>query len=221
MNRHDEYIPALGAAWLTPFYDMMQKWVMQEERFKRDLVQGAGLQPGQPVLDLGCGTATLTLMLKQNQPDASLVGLDGDNQVLTIARAKSAQANALILFTQGLAFALPYPDQTFDRVVSSLVFHHLTRANKQRTFDEVLRVLRPGGELHIVDFGRPQTLLAQLVALFLRRFEQVSDNIDGLLPGMLRAAGLDQVEERAHYTTVFGTLTRFYARKPGTPGERL
>jgi hypothetical protein len=64
-------------------------------------------------------------------------------------------------------------------------------------------------------------LLAHLVALFLRRFEQVADNIDGLLPVMLRAAGLEQAEERAQYPTVFGTLTRFYTRKPGTPGERV
>lgn len=217
MSRKNDYIPAFGVDWLTPLYDPMQRWIMQEDHFKRDLVQRNALEPGQRILDLGCGTGTLTLMLKQAQPDAEIVGLDGDGHVLARAKTKSTLANEQVLWAQGLAFELPSPDQTFDRVVSSLVFHHLTHENKQRAFTETFRVLRPSGELYVLDFGQPRTSFAKAMALFLSHFEEVADNLNGLLPGMMSAAGFDQVEEKTYYTTLFGTLTLFHACKFGSP----
>lgn len=217
MNPQNEYIPALGLDWLTPFYDPVLKWLMHEEHFKRDLVQHLGLQPSQRVLDLGCGTATLTLMLKQAQPAATLVGLDGDDQVLAIARAKLAHTAVEVLITQGMASELPYPDGAFDRVVTSLVMHHLTRPQKQLAFAESLRVLCPGGQLYVVDFGQPQTLPNTVISQILRHFEQVADNVDGLLPKFMREAGFDGVEICAHYSTIVGTLTLLQGRKPGWP----
>ena len=83
------YIPALSFKWLTPLYDPLLKWVMREETFKRKLVQQANIQPRMKVLDLGCGTGTLTLMLKLAHPTAEVTGVDGDPQVLEIAREKS------------------------------------------------------------------------------------------------------------------------------------
>ena len=80
------YIPALSFKWLTPLYDPLLKWVMREESFKRRLIQQANIHPKMKVLDLGCGTGTLTLMLKRAHPEAEVTGLDGDPQVLDIAR---------------------------------------------------------------------------------------------------------------------------------------
>ncbi|MEW6405163.1 MAG: methyltransferase domain-containing protein, partial [Chloroflexota bacterium] len=108
------YIPALHFRWLTPLYDPLLKWVMREETFKRKLIQQANIQPNMKVLDLGCGTGTLTLMLKQAQPQAEVIGIDGDSQVLDIARAKSRGTN--IQWDEGLATSPPYPDSSFDRV---------------------------------------------------------------------------------------------------------
>jgi ubiquinone/menaquinone biosynthesis C-methylase UbiE len=217
MSHDDEYIPALGVDWLTPLYDPVLKWVMQEDRFKRDLVQRAALQPGQRVLDLGCGTATLTLMLKQVQPDALLVGLDGDSQVLAIANAKKTYTGVEVSLTQGLGFELPYPDGAFDRVVTSLVMHHLTRPHKLGALAESFRVLCSGGELYVVDFGQPHTPLAATIGQIVRRFEQVADNIDGLLPEYMHSVGFDPVETCAHYMTAVGTLTLLRGYKPGWP----
>lgn len=154
MTRHDSFIPALRWHWLTPLYDPLLRWAMREEQFKRRLISQAAIQPQHKVLDLGCGTGTLTVLIKQMQPKAErLVGLDGDRPVLDLARAKAAEAGITITWQQGMAFDLPYSDDTFDRVLSSLVLHHLITENKQRTLDEVWRVLRPGGELHVIDFG--------------------------------------------------------------------
>ncbi|MCA1553246.1 MAG: class I SAM-dependent methyltransferase [Chloroflexi bacterium] len=137
----DTYIPALGQHWLTPLYDPLLRWGMRETRFKNSLLAQARIHPEQRVLDLGCGTGTLTVLIKQAHPDAEVIGLDADPQVLTIAAAKAAQAGMDIQFDEGMAYQLPYPDDSFDRVLSSLMFHHLTNEHKQRTLSEVFRVL--------------------------------------------------------------------------------
>src|SRR5438093_7602838 len=97
----------------------------------------------QQILDLGCGTGTLTLQIKRAFPHAEVRGIDGDPKILKIARAKTQRAGLEIALDEGMAFALPYPDATFDRVVSSLVLHHLTAGDKRRSCAEVFRVLRP------------------------------------------------------------------------------
>ena len=211
----DAYIPALKFDWLTPLYDPVLTWVMREDTFKRHLVQQARIERGHRALDLGCGTATLTVMIKQLHPEAEVVGLDGDPRVLEIARVKAAKAGVDVRLDQGMAFALPYPDGALDRVLSSLLFHHLQQKDKKRTLREVFRVLRPGGELHVADLGKPQNGLMYAVALVMARFEEASDNIAGLLPEMMRGAGFEEVEETARCVTAFGTVALYRARKPG------
>lgn len=214
MAKPNQYIPALGWDWLTPLYDPLQRWVMREDQFKRHLIQQAQIKPGHRVLDLGCGTATLTILIKQTHPQSEVVGLDGDPRILAIARAKAAKAGLELTLDHGMAFQMPYPDQAFDRVLSSLVLHHLTTENKQRALREVVRILRPSGGLHVVDFGRPHTAWARLISRTQQRFEEVDDNLKGLLPEMFRQAGLEQVAEAARYVTVFGTLSLYQGQKP-------
>ena len=187
---------------------------MREEQFKKQLVRQAQIQAGQNVLDLGCGTATLTILIKQTHPEAEVTGLDGDPRVLAIGRAKAAKAGAAIILDQGMSFRLPYSDESFDRVLSSLLFHHLNTENKQRTLDEVYRVLRPGGEFHLADLSRPRNLLARLVSPLMARLEDVSDNHKGLLPVMMRQAGFKLVEDGVHFSTLFGTLSIYRGQKP-------
>jgi ubiquinone/menaquinone biosynthesis C-methylase UbiE len=213
MSQSGKYVPALGHERLTPLYDPLLKWVMREETFKRALIKQANIGQGQRVLDLGCGTATLTILVKQAHPEAEVVGLDGDTQVLEIGRAKAAKAGVKIKLDHGMAFDLPYPDASFDRALSSLVFHHLSREDKQRALNETFRVLRPGGELHIVDFGKPHHAFAHVISWFTRRLERAADNIEGRLPEMMRKAGFEQVEEPSRFTTIFGTLSLYKARK--------
>lgn len=203
---NEDYIPALGIRALTPFYDLIQRWVVRDTRFKSRLIEQAGIQAGQRVLDLGCGTGTLALMVKRSQPDAEVVGLDADPQMLKVATAKAALETMAVKFDQGMAFSLPYPDDSFDRVLSSLMIHHLKTPDKGKTAREVYRILKPGGRLHVIDFGKPRTLYGKLVGLFLHGFEEANDNIDGHLPRIFEQAGL-RVREAGDFMTFFGSLT--------------
>ncbi len=207
------FIPAANVDWLTPLYDPVLRWVMRERGFKRRLIEQARIQPRQRVLDLGCGTATLTLMIAERHPETELVGFDADPRILEIARRKIARAGAKITLEEGMAFELPYPDCTFDRVVSSLVFHHLTPEDKRRTLAEVLRVLRPGGQLHIVDFGPPSTRAGRLFARIFHPGEEQRDNIGGRLPALFREAGFEGVEETARVFSLSGSLSFYRAQR--------
>jgi ubiquinone/menaquinone biosynthesis C-methylase UbiE len=202
---NQEFIPALGIKALTPFYDWVQRWIVGDTRYKSRLIEQAAIQPGQRVLDLGCGTGTLAVMVKQAVPGADVVGLDADPQMLNVAKSKSARENILVQFDRGMTFDLPYPDASIDRVLSSLMIHHLKTPDKERTAREVYRVLKPGGQLHVIDFGKPQTFYGKLLGPFLHRFEEANDNIDGRLPEIFKDAGL-QVYEKDDFWTFFGDL---------------
>jgi ubiquinone/menaquinone biosynthesis C-methylase UbiE len=186
---------------------------MREHAFKERLIERARIQAGQHVLDLGCGTGTLTLMIKHAVPLAHVTGLDGDAEVLSIARAKSARAGLSIRWDQGLAYDLPYPDHSFDTVVSSLVIHHLVHQDKLRSFREVLRVLKPGGTFRLLDFGRPFNFLTRMQSAIMRNFEETGDNFRGQLPALLREAAFPYAVEAEAMTTIFGPIWMYDAAK--------
>lgn len=214
MDRNfNKYIPALRYEWLTPLYDPLMQRFMRESTFKRCLVAQAKIEKVSHLLDIGCGTATLTILLKKVHPEADVTGLDGDPEILKMAKEKIIRAGLDIKLDLGMSFELPYRDSSFDRVVSSLVFHHLTRENKAFTIKEIFRVLSPGGELHVADFGKPHNALMYLISLVVRHLEETRDNIDGLLPEIFQKAGFEKVEETARFMTLFGTLSLYRARK--------
>jgi len=207
-----EYIPALGFRGLTPFYDLIQRWVVRDERFKVPLIEQAGIHSGQLVLDLGCGTGTLAIMVKRAHPGAEVVGLDADPHILRIAAAKAERAGVQVKFDRGMAFDLPYQDRSFDRILSSLMIHHLKTPEKHKTARELYRVLRPGGELHVVDFGKPRTLYGRLLGVIMHGFEEVADNMAGRLPEIFAQGGFS-MHEGAELVTFFGSLTFLSGKK--------
>jgi SAM-dependent methyltransferase len=99
------------------------------------------------------------------------------------------------------------------------VIPHLNVPNKQRAFQEALRVLRPGGELHILDFGRPHNLYTRLAAAIIRHFEETAEQLDGRLPEMLLRSGFTEQDKGHHFTTIFGPLASLKVVKPAGEGK--
>lgn len=211
-----QYIPALAFNWLTPCYDTVVGVTTRESIFKRALIAQANIQAGHEVLDLASGTGTLTIWAKQAEPMAKIRGLDGDPAIISIAKQKAANRCVDVQFDQGLSFELPYHAAVFDRAISSLFFHHLTFENKLRTAKELFRVIKPGGELHVGDWGSPKNKLMRglfYAIQILDGFSNTNDNVQGRLVEVFNEAGFCDVVKRRELNTVFGTLALYGARK--------
>jgi ubiquinone/menaquinone biosynthesis C-methylase UbiE len=213
----DRFVPALRFHWLTPAYDAVVAATTRERRFKEALIAQASLVAGQRVLDLACGTGTLAVWIKQRHPDLEVSGIDGDSAILSIAHRKALQARVSIQFDHGLSHQMPYADATFDRVFSTLFFHHLSWQQKQSTAREVHRVLRRGGELHVADWGRasgPVMRGAFLAIQLLDGFANTRDNVEGRLVELFQTSGFGEVSQPQSFATVFGTLALYRAVRP-------
>jgi ubiquinone/menaquinone biosynthesis C-methylase UbiE len=180
---------------------------MRESAFRQRFLEQADIDRNHHVLDLGCGTGTMAILIRQRRPESLIVGVDGDPKVLDIARRKAAKASLSIQFDESLAERLPYPEETFDRVLSSFVLHHLTRDGKLEALREVHRVIKPGGSFHLADFGPPVGWYAALVARLVFRGERVRENLQGLLPQLMGEAGFQDIRDRGYFNTPFGTVT--------------
>jgi len=211
------FVPALGLQWLTRFYDPLVRLTLREDAIKGQLIEQARIAPGMDVLDLGCGTGTLAIMLKRACPAARIAGLDVDPEVLRIARDKIAQAGVEVTLHQGSAADPTLPPGSFDRVLTTLMLHHLTTDEKRATLAGVLRLLRPGGELHVADFGRPQNALMWIISQGVRWLDggdRTEVNLSGRLPEIVREAGFIAVEETGTTMTPFGSLAFLRASAP-------
>ncbi|WP_438022436.1 class I SAM-dependent methyltransferase [Sorangium sp. So ce233] len=216
MTTTARYIHAFGPAALTRFYDPGIRLLIREEVFRSRLLEHMDLAPGQRVLDVGCGTGTLAVLASQRHPGVEVDAADGDDEVLAIARDKAARAGAGVRFERAMAWALPYPDGTFDRVVSSLMFHHLVADDKRRAAQEIFRVLRPGGALLLADFGPPRGAAGRAVAWALGRFAHLRENLADLLPALLTGAGYSDVAEIDRIRTALMPIAMIRGRKPPT-----
>jgi len=209
------FVPALGWHALTRLYDPLVALTLRERAVKQQLVDQVGLAAGQTVLDFGCGTGTLALLLKRACPAACVLGIDVDPTVLEIARRKIARAGLDVELRQGLFTAETFPPASIDRIVTTLVLHHLTRDEKLGVLRAMRVALRPGGELHVADFGPPHTALMRAAAAIIRRVDgagRVADNLAGRLPELIASAGFAGVEKTGRRATPFGTLEYLRAR---------
>lgn len=211
------FIPALRFEPLTRFYDPVVGLTTREALFKARIVGQLSPCPGQRILDLGCGSGTLAIEIGRREPQARVTGLDADPQILKRARAKAGSGTS-IAFDVGFSNDLPYADSTFDAVVSTLFFHHLSPGARRKTAAELARVLKPRGRLHVADWDRPASPLMRVLSLSIRLldgFEPTRDNFAGRLPGILEGSGFIRVVRTGMIPTMFGTMGLL----EGTRGE--
>ena len=137
------------------WYDLRVFWLTLggEKRLRRRFLALADLKPGEQVLDVGCGTGTSALMAEKFvQPGGAVVGIDATPEMIEVAQKKAAKQKAPVRFEVGLIEAIPADDGTFDVAMNSLVMHHLPLEEQAQGVVEMLRVLKPGGRLLIVDY---------------------------------------------------------------------
>src|SRR5215831_17907872 len=144
------YIPAATYHWLLPLYDVVAK-LIGSEAAHRQLVDQADIGPSHHVLDIGCGTGNLTLLIKRLHPRTEVVGLDPDPEALARARRKAEKQGLAVRLDRGFSDELPYAEASFDRVFSAFVLRPLALDEKEKTLREARRVLRSGGALCALD----------------------------------------------------------------------
>lgn len=207
-----QYLPGMGRDWLLPLYDPFTRLIGVRSAH-RQLAEQAELNSATRVLEIGCGTGNLVLLVKRMRPQLEVVGLDPDPKALAHAGRKARRAGLALELDRGFADQLPYADASFDRVLSSLMFHHLEEDLRVASLREALRVLRPGGSLHLMDFGGDSHHLHGL-ARFARRSHTLKDNWDDRIPTLMREAGFSDPRETGHLVKRIGRLTFYRAVRP-------
>lgn len=213
-----DFIPALRFHRLTPLFDYVAHVAVRDGALKRRVIAHAALTGSDEILDVGCGTGTLAFAAARAAPGAKVIGLDADESILGKARARAREAGLDMRFDQGMSTELPYADESFDVVLSTLFFHHLTDVAKRETVGELVRVLRPEGRLVVGDVGRPH---GPLMRVAVRTTVQVLDgttttalNVRGGLPGLLAEGGLNAVAVRYRQRTPTGSYEVMTATRP-------
>jgi ubiquinone/menaquinone biosynthesis C-methylase UbiE len=211
------YLPAAGRDIFLPLYDPLLK-ILGTERAREQLLAQAGLRPTDRVFDLGCGTGTQAVLIKKRFPQVEIVGLDPDPKALARARKKAAREALAIQFDQGFGDQLPYPAASFDRVFSSLMFHHLPAEEKGNTLREVHRVLKPGGEFHMMDLEGPEDAGSEgrkqgWVERLLHRHAQLKENSAANVIALMKAAGFADAAKVGRWKRLIGSVVYYRAAK--------
>jgi len=204
------YLPAAGHDWMLPLYDPLVK-LFGGDVARRALIEQVPIKPGERVLDIGCGTGTLVVLIKQLHQDAEVVGLDPDQNALARGKRKAERASVSVRFDQGFADRLPYADASVDRVFSSFMLHHLQPDEKDSALREVRRVLRPGGVFTLLDFGGPESGENGFLARLVHSSHHLKDNSEDRILARMSKAGFADPKKINQGTMLFGHVrTKYY-----------
>jgi ubiquinone/menaquinone biosynthesis C-methylase UbiE len=233
-ERDRPFLPGAGKTWLLPFYDTFTRLGGVRVLHER-AVELAGIEPGQAVADVGCGTGNLSFAVLAAQPGARVTGLDPDGDALRRAARKARRRGVALTLVQGYADRIPAEDASLDHVVSSLALHHVDDGGQIAFARDALRALRPGGRVTVVDFGGPASNVEDTgrpthghghgLAHPLRHLPRLirsravnnpavaRDHDDGIVT-LLAEAGFGDAREIAHADHRFGRVTFVQATRP-------
>jgi len=196
----------------APIYDLLAPIMTLglERRFHHLVIEQLALRGEEQVLDIGCGTGTLTRELANalsNKSRSLCIGLDAAEEMVKIARIKSSKIPN-IQFDAAIAEELPYPSGKFDAVVSTFFFHHVHLELKKNVLAEAARVLKPGGRLVVVDVDVPTTWFGSLCARsghWLFQQNEIAENIDGKLREAFEESPFEweEISHHSGYISVF------------------
>ena len=211
-----DFVPAAGLRGLTRFYDSIITLTMRERLFRGKLSRQvlADLPSEARIADIGAGTGTFAISIAAAAPTVDVIGVDTDPEVLELAQAKDGAA--AVTWKPGLADRLPLADASCDRVVMSLLLHHLDAPGKRAALGEAHRVLRPGGRLHIADWGEAQDPVMRAAFFVLQIFDGfpgTRDHVAGRLPEFVGNAGFADVERHDRLRTAWGSLELLSAER--------
>ncbi len=231
-ERDRPFLPGMGKTWLLPLYDIFTRMAGVRPLHQR-AVELAGIEPGQTVVDVGCGTGGLSLAVLSAHPGARVTGLDPDGDSLRRAARKARRRGVSLTLVQGYADRIPAEDSSLDHVVSSLALHHVDDDGRVAFALDALRALRPGGKVTVVDFGGPASdteavghtthghgpahALRHLPRLLRARVAQsttVARNLGDGIVALLAEAGFADAREIEHVDHRFGPVTFVQATRP-------
>jgi ubiquinone/menaquinone biosynthesis C-methylase UbiE len=207
------YLPAAGRDWALPLYDPFVR-LFGGDSARKVLFDQAALRPGLRILDIGCGTGTLAVLIKRLHPAVSVVGLDPDPKALARATHKAEREKLSVQFDRGFADELPYTQSSFDRVFSCFMYHHLRSAEKEKTLHEVRRVLRPGGSFHMMDFKGPDSHEHGFLSHLFHAGEHLQDNAESRVLALLQQSGFPDAHRTSQSRLIFGPIAYYHASVP-------
>ena len=215
MNAELETKGKVISRWTARYVDTIENLIFlgRVERLWQALIQKADLRPGEKVLDVGCGTGrVVSLASNLVGSEGRVVGIDASPKMIELARERIAKEGTTAEFRTAVMEELPFAAGSFDAVLSSQALHHVPREAKIRALRKMLRVLRPGGRLLILDHGKPYAWYLKILFFPFRWnvAEYQAENFRGEVPGMIEEV-FGTVEETAR---LFGWMRIWQSRKP-------
>ena len=213
------FTPALGHSWLSDVYDPAIALLTRERVWRRALVEALDPRAGERIVDVGCGTGSLAARIKERAPGSQVLGIDPDRDILDRARHKMRSLRVEVDFVEGFArdAARVTGDAGADKIVSSLVFHQLPLPEKRAGLAACLRALKPGGRLHIADYGLQRTTAMRALFRIIQTLDGYADtqpNAEGVIPVLLAEVGFTGIEETTVFPIPTGSISLYRAVRP-------